>query len=187
MKEMMYDIASLLQTYKQDKRLEWLFFWGHQPSRDGRIAKSCLSQWWECKFEIQGHVYHTAEQYMMAEKATLFQDEITRQEILKVSNPKEMKMLGKRVRNFDENKWKEHRVEIVKRGNMAKFSQNAELLNFLLQTENKVLVEASPYDQVWGIGLQGTDKEAQNPNTWNGLNLLGFTLMEVRDELRGMG
>ncbi|WP_295221067.1 NADAR family protein [uncultured Chryseobacterium sp.] len=80
--------------------------------------------------------------------------------------------------------WDEHKYEIVKQGNLLKFSQNEKLKEFLLSTEDKVLVEASPYDTIWGIGMPETNPKAGNPSEWNGENLLGFALMEVRDELK---
>lgn len=72
----------------------------------------------------------------------------------------------------------------MKKGNFLKFSQNEKLKEFLLSTDNKIIVEASPYDAIWGIGMLETDRDAQNPLLWKGENLLGFALMEVRNELR---
>ena len=68
--------------------------------------------------------------------------------------------------------------------NLLKFSQNQNFKDFLLSTGDKILVEASPYDRIWGIGMLETDNRAENPLLWNGENLLGFALMEVRDQLR---
>lgn len=120
---------------------------------------------------------------MMAEKARLFEDEETLSKILNCNSPAEAKKLGRQVRNFDDKMWKAHRYEIVKRGNIYKFSQNEDLKTFLLKTENRVLVEASPYDRIWGIGLSKNSDKANYPEQWRGLNLLGFVLMEVRDEI----
>jgi ribA/ribD-fused uncharacterized protein len=121
---------------------------------------------------------------MMAEKARLFSDQEILEEILKTGNPKEVKSLGRKIKNFDHIVWDKHKYEIVKRGNLLKFSQNPEFKNFLLSTNEKVLIEASPYDRIWGIGMLESDPKAENPLQWNGENLLGFALMEVRDELQ---
>jgi hypothetical protein len=87
------------------------------------------------------------------------------------------------IKGFNEDVWVKYRYEIVRRGNMAKFGQNLTLRDFLLSTKNRILVEASPVDPVWGIGLSQENEHCQNPLKWKGLNLLGFALMEVRDTL----
>ena len=127
--------------------------------------------------------YLYMEQYMMAGKAQLFGDEERRKEILACSDPKQIKALGRKVRGFDQVVWDKFKYAIVLNGNWCKFSQNRELREFLLSTGNSVLVEASPYDRIWGIQLSADAPEAQNPFRWRGENLLGFALMEVRDEL----
>ncbi len=160
---------------------EFLFFWGHHPASDGKINKSCLSQWFECKFTADGVKYHTAEQYMMAQKALLFGDNDVFELIMKANNPNEYKSLGRKIRNFDDKLWNENKTDIVIKGNTAKFSQNKALKNFLLSTGSKVLVEASPYDTVWGIGMSANSQGITDVHCWNGQNLLGFCLMEVRD------
>lgn len=164
---------------------EYLFFWGHRPRRDGRIGKECLSQWWVAPFEVDGRTYPTAEHFMMAGKALLFGDRETAERIAAAATPAEAKALGRRVRGFDEGTWAAHRYDIVVRGNLAKFGAHAELREFLLGTGDRVLVEASPVDRVWGIGLAADDERAGDPSTWRGLNLLGEALMRVRAELRG--
>ena len=98
--------------------------------------------------------------------------------------PRQAKDLGRRVRGFDEEKWVATRFELVVRGNLAKFDQHANLREFLLGTGERVLVEASPVDRIWGIGLAADDERAEKPGLWRGLNLLGFALMEVRRALR---
>lgn len=120
---------------------------------------------------------------MMAEKAALFGAEDLRQAVLDCSTPADAKALGRKVQGFDEHRWAEHRERIVLQGNLAKFEQNQELAGFLIGTSPKILVEASPYDRIWGIGLRESDQHATQPARWNGLNLLGFTLMAVRDQL----
>ncbi|WP_298348306.1 NADAR family protein [Runella sp.] len=168
----------------QQKPLKYLFFWGHQPSKDGTITKTCFSQWWESAFEVEGTVYPTAGHWMMAQKAELFGDDEVFEKILKVKSPAEAKKLGRLIRNFDEAAWLSEREKIVVEGNFHKFSQNKELKKFLLQTDRRILVEASPVDVIWGVGLAADNPAILHPEKWQGLNLLGFALMEVRDKLR---
>ncbi|WP_336686853.1 NADAR family protein [Chryseobacterium bernardetii] len=180
---MKYTIQNIKDRFQKKQRIKFLFFWGHTVKDE--ITKSCFSQWFTGKFEENGIVYKTAEHYMMAGKARLFNDAEILEKILQASTPNQVKALGRKVKNFDPNVWNEHKYEIVKQGNLLKFSQNNKYKDFLLSTGDKILVEASPYDTVWGIGMLETDPRAENPLLWNGENLLGFALMEVRDELRG--
>lgn len=182
--KMAYSLDWIQENFRKGKKFEYLFFWGHQPSRNGDITKTCLSQWWKAEFTIEIYRYCCMEQYMMAEKARLFDDEEITGKILKSDNPKEIKKLGRKVRNFNEEIWASKRYPIVLNGNFTKFLQNENLMQFLLQTENKVLVEASPYDKIWGVGMSAEDEKINNPIEWKGQNLLGFALMEVRDELK---
>jgi ribA/ribD-fused uncharacterized protein len=166
---------------------KYLFFWGHQPTRDGRrndlVAKTCFSQWFEAGFDIDNIYYPTAEHYMMAEKARLFADEEIRSKILVATHPKQAKDYGRKVRNFDPVLWEEQRLPIVTTGNLAKFQQNSGLREFLLGTNDRILVEASPVDKIWGIGLASDHPDAMYPEKWPGLNLLGIALMEVRNKI----
>jgi ribA/ribD-fused uncharacterized protein len=161
----------------------FLFFWGHRPSKDGRVTKACFSQWYEASFIVEGVDYRSAEHYMMAAKAALFGDLRTRDAVLAAATPGEAKALGRQVAGFDEEIWGRERMRLVVEANLGKFGQNGGLRDFLLQTGNQVLVEASPVDAVWGIGLEANDPDAFHPARWGGLNLLGFALMEVRDQL----
>jgi len=163
---------------------KFLFFWGHQPNKDGSISKTCFSQWWLSSFEVDKVIYKTAEHWMMAQKAELFKDNEVLEKILQAKSPAEAKKLGREVKNYNENLWLAARYDIVKQGNYHKFSQNPELKTFLLNTKDRVLVEASPVDAIWGIGMAGDHKDVLDPEKWQGLNLLGFALMEVRDELK---
>ncbi len=117
---------------------------------------------------------------MMAEKARLFSDGGTLARILAAPSPGVAKALGRAVENFAEVEWEASRFDIVVRGNVAKFRQNSDLRTYLLNTGEQVLVEASPVDTVWGVGLAQDDPRAQNPEQWQGVNLLGFALMKVR-------
>nr|WP_315033292.1 NADAR family protein [uncultured Chryseobacterium sp.] len=180
---MKYTIQDIKDRFQKKQRIKFLFFWGHTVKDE--ITKSCFSQWFTGKFEENGIIYKTAEHYMMAGKARLFNDAETLEKILQAATPNQVKALGRKVKNFDPKIWDEHKYEIVKQGNLLKFSQNEKYKDFLLSTNDKILVEASPYDAIWGIGMLETDSRAENPLLWNGENLLGFALMEVRDELRG--
>jgi ribA/ribD-fused uncharacterized protein len=120
---------------------------------------------------------------MMAGKARLFRDEAMASRILETSSPGGAKSLGRAIRGYDEELWAESRYGIVVEGNIAKFAQHPELLAYLAATAGRVLVEASPTDRVWGIGLAADDSRACRPSQWEGLNLLGFALMDVRERL----
>lgn len=163
---------------------KYLMFWGHQPSPAGGVGKGCLSQWWPAAFTVDGASYPSAEHYMMAAKARLSGDAETAEQILAAPHPGAAKALGRRVRGFDEQRWAEQRFDVVVAGNMAKFGQHQDLRDFLVGTGGRVLVEASPLDRIWGIGLAADDDRAVSPECWLGLNLLGFALMEVRHQLR---
>ena len=121
--------------------------------KDGSVTKSCLSQWYPAPFPVNDLIYPTAEHWMMAEKARLFDDLEVCGQILMASTPKEAKRLGRKVHGFDADVWAANCREIVTRGNVEKFSRNPPLLAFLLGTAGKLLVEASPHDKVWGIGM----------------------------------
>lgn len=143
-----------------------------------------FSQWTPSRFVVEGEAFGCAEQFMMAAKARLFGDEATRARILAATEPGEQKALGREVSGFDQATWERERFGIVVRGNEAKFAQNPAMLAALLATGERRLVEASPYDRIWGIGLGATDPRALDPAEWRGLNLLGQALEEVRRRLR---
>ena len=162
---------------------EIIYFWGHTQYA-GKVEKTCLSQWFDCGFEVSGVHYHTAEQYMMAQKALLFNDREIYDQIMLADNPRDYKALGRKIGNFDGKAWDSRKYDIVVEGNKAKFSQNTDLKEFLLSTGDAILVEASPYDKIWGIGLNAAQAAKGTVQQWKGLNLLGCALMEVRDWLR---
>ena len=143
-----------------------------------------FQSWYTCTFEMDGITYNCAELYMTAEKARVFSDEEAFSKILATSNPKDIKALVREVKNFDAKKWSAVSKDIVVKGNLHKFAQNMGLFQFLHDTGNKVLVEASPYDTIWGIGMQESEAGITNPHNWKGLNQLGFALMEVQDDLK---
>jgi len=144
---------------------------------------SPFSQWYRCTFTVGENTFTCAEQFMMHGKALLFDDAASAKAILAADHPRQHKALGRKVTPFDGAVWNREREAIVRAGNRAKFTQNAELLEKLLATKGKTLVEASPYDKIWGIGLAATDPRAKDPAQWKGQNLLGKILTELRDEL----
>jgi ribA/ribD-fused uncharacterized protein len=157
------------------KKTDFHFFWSGQ---------SVFSQWYRCQFvDNDNQIYTTAEQYMMSEKAKLFGDTDIRSRILKNNNPKICKTLGRRVNGFNEKIWEANREQIVLNASMFKFGQNQILKDILLDTKSKYIVEASPYDKIWGIGMRESHKDATNPTRWKGLNLLGNALMATRKKL----
>ena len=143
-----------------------------------------FSQFFPCTFTEMGVTYNSAEQYMMAQKALLFDDIQTYDKIMSLSNPYKIKALGRLVKNFNQEIWDKHKEDIVFNGNLLKFSQNKKLCKQLLATGDKEIVEASPTDTIWGIGLAETDPDIYDKSKWRGTNLLGKAIMKVRDVLK---
>lgn len=166
------------------RTVKFLCFWSHQPPANGGVGRGCLSQWWPARFEVDGLCFATAEHYMMWCKAVLFGDQPVADQILSAPHPHRAKALGRQVAGFDHQVWESQRYGIAVAGNRAKFGQHDDLRDYLLGTGERVLVEASPVDRVWGIGLAADDQRADDPAQWRGLNLLGFALMDVREALR---
>ncbi|XP_077981733.1 protein irg-1-like [Glandiceps talaboti] len=163
--------SSSVQNTKSEK---YTFFWKIQ---------SPFSQWFPANFTVDGITYSCAEQYMMHQKAVMFGDREMAKKIMKTNKPKAMKAFGRKVQNFEVQTWNERCKDVVKKANMAKFSQNSELKAKLFATVGTTLVEASPRDRIWGIGLGAANPKAQRKATWRGKNLLGYILTDVRDEL----
>jgi hypothetical protein len=176
-------VDQLLSVIRDGGQPRYLLFWGHQPPPAGGVGNGCLSQWRPAAFTVDGVRYPSAEHYMMAAKARLSGDTEAAAKILAAPHPGAAKALGRQVRGFAEQRWAEHRFDVVVAGNMAKFGQHPQLRDFLAGTGSRVLAEASPRDRVWGIGLAAGDERAGSPERWQGLNLLGFALMEVRHQL----
>jgi ribA/ribD-fused uncharacterized protein len=147
-------------------------------------SDSPFSQWHPSQFTVGGITYSCAEQYMMHQKALLFRDAKTAALVLATDDPAKQKKLGRRVSPFRGGVWERECRRIVKDGNMAKFSQNPELKAALFATAGTTLVEASPLDQIWGVGLAASDPAIQNRATWRGENRLGEALTQVREELQ---
>ncbi|WP_438447033.1 NADAR family protein [Gorillibacterium sp. sgz5001074] len=146
-------------------------------------TESPFSQWHPASFEIEGIRFNCAEQYMMYKKAKLFQDEEIAAKILSAPTPREQKELGRAVRNFRRDEWEMKCKQFVYEGNDAKFTQNQHLLEKLLATRGTTLVEASPTDRIWGVGLLEEDPRIRNRKTWRGTNWLGEILTKLRDDL----
>ena len=156
-------------------------FYGHKVTSD--ITVSCLSNWYPAQFDVNGVHYTCTEQYMMAEKARLFEDNVTLNKILDAKEPREMKKLGRLVKNFDKDTWDKHKEEIMYTGVYNKFKSNKSLKEFLLSTGDSILVEASPRDRIWGVGMGLSNPNVYDPNLWRGRNLLGIALMNARDTI----
>jgi len=156
----------------------FIFFCSHRPKSTG-----FLSNWFESEFTEDNFIFNCVEQYMMYKKAILMGDQESADRILKLKTPKSIKTAGRKVSPWDEDLWNKHKEEIVCQGLRLKFSQNPELLEKLVRTGDKILVEAAHYDKVWGIGLRQSDPKACNPKEWPGKNLLGKCLMSVREEM----
>jgi ribA/ribD-fused uncharacterized protein len=153
-------------------REKFTFFW-----------QGPFSQWHRSPFSVGGRQFSHAEQFMMYCKAALFQDLETAEKILQSATPRQQKALGRQVRGFDEAIWSLFREGVVATGSYAKFTQSAELRELLLSTQGTTLVEASPRDRVWGIGLSEDDPRAGDRSTWRGLNLLGEILTRTREAI----
>ena len=155
---------------KTDK---YVFFWG-----------GTFSQWCPSEFTIDGVKYNCCEQYMMAKKALLFGDITMYDKIMSFKNPKDQKRAGRNVSGFDKDQWETVCREIVYEANYAKFTQNPKMKSELLKTGDRELVEASPYDTVWGIGLHETDPHILDKSKWKGTNRLGEAIMKVRETIK---
>lgn len=182
-KSLNFTIENLKSEYNKGIKKEYVFFW---KSRGNLISNSCFSQWCKIDFKENNTTYCCMEQYMMSKKALLFNDLEINKKIMESKDPNQIKSYGRKVKNFDEQLWNKYKYLIVLTGNYMKFIQNKDLMLYLFNTKNKILVEASPYDTIWGIGMSAENKEINNPNFWKGENLLGFALTEVREELKAV-
>ena len=142
-----------------------------------------LSNWFLADFCVGDIRFSSMEQYMMYQKAVLFQDTDTAEEILKTSNVGKIKGLGCSVKNYVDAVWNGMRQTVVYEGLLEKFQQNEELKQKLLATKNHMLAECAVQDKIWGIGLSMKDERRFDLNEWQGQNLLGFALMRVREKL----
>lgn len=154
---------------------KYTFFW-----------KDKIAQWNMTPFkDHNGIIYNCAEQYMMARKAALFNDTESYIKIMISKDPADQQALGRTIKNFNQYIWDQNKEDIVFNGNFLKFTQNRHLLNVLMGTGNTILVEASEFDTIWGVGLAADNPDILHQHKWKGLNLLGITLMRVRAQLKG--
>ena len=152
----------------------------HNPNEENGY----LSNWYPSKFTYAGRLFSSMEQYMMYRKAICFHDEIIASEILKTDDVAVIKALGRQVSGYDDSVWNGIRQIAIYEGLLAKFSQDEELKQQLLATEDAVLAECAVRDRIWGIGLSMTDLDRLDRSKWKGQNLLGYALMMVRDKLK---
>lgn len=152
----------------------------HNPDEENGF----LSNWCYSPFSVGEHEFSCMEQFMMYRKAICFEDSITAEQILAATDAAYIKELGRKVSNYNENVWNGLRQLIVYEGLLAKFSQNEEFRNRLLSTGDVILAECAVKDCIWGIGLSMTDPDRFDITSWRGQNLLGYTLMMVRDKLK---
>lgn len=160
---------------------KYIFFWSHTEEGE-EVTKACLSQWYPSYMVIDGQHYWNVEQYLMAEKARLFGDQETLQKIWQTQDPKEIKKLGRNVKGYVDDVWVAKRKEVALKANTEKFRSDPFLRKFLYETGDAIMVEASPYDRVWGIGYDEEEAPRAPEERW-GENLLGQVLMEVRAHL----
>lgn len=153
---------------------KFTFFWH---------TASPFSQWHPADFIVNGLQYTSAEQYMMHQKALLFGDLKIAEQIMSTNSASVQKKLGRQVKGFDQTVWEAECQRIVYEGNQAKFTQNEELLEALLATRGTTLVEASPDDRIWGVGLAEDNPRIRNRSTWRGTNWLGEILTRLREEI----
>jgi ribA/ribD-fused uncharacterized protein len=146
-------------------------------------GEPAFSNWGIGSFKVLGKTYQSVEQFMMAEKARLFDDAETEAKIMQTSDPQKAKVLGREVRGFNKDVWEAAARDFVYAGCYAKMQQNPGFLKQLKATAGTTLVEASRTDQIWGIGLASTDPRAQSRRTWLGTNWLGEVLTLVREDL----
>lgn len=154
---------------------KYVFFW---------VNADVYSNWHKSQFYMNGQRFANSEQAMMYEKAKLMGDREVMTAVLATTDPKEIKALGRTVAPWDQIAWECNRLHIMTEVCYAKFTSTDALRNELLSTGNRTIVEASPYDTIWGIGMKENDEGVDDPENWNGLNLLGIALMNVRTRLK---
>lgn len=153
---------------------DFVFFWK---------KNDIYSNWHPCKFTMGDVEFSSSEQAFMCEKALFFEDEDADAKILATKDPREQKAIGRTIKNFNTDQWIKVSKSIMYEVCKAKFEQNPNLLKALLATEGKTLCEASPFDKIYGIGLDENNPLAWEKETWEGENLLGYILTELRDNI----
>lgn len=157
-----------MKTVRKDGKKYFLFWNGP------------FSNWYPSKFTMDNMTFNCGEQFMMYMKAMTFKDLSSADEIMKTQSPKEQKAIGRKVKNYDNEKWAEVRYDIVKEGLREKFRQNTDLRQFLCSKSDCIIVEASPYDRIWGIGYD-EDNAMEHMDNW-GENILGKIMMDLSKE-----
>lgn len=174
--------AVIVARFLDGEPLKFTRFW----SEGLPDPRAYFNQWHPSKFEYRGFPFENAEQAMMAEKAALFADFGTLARIFNTPSPRAVKALGREVSGYVDGAWADVRLARVVEISVAKYSQNVNMLQALLATGDSVLVEASPEDRIWGIGMSERDHRCHNPTLWEGENLLGEALMITRQLLAPM-
>jgi ribA/ribD-fused uncharacterized protein len=151
----------------------------HNPDEENGY----LSNWYPSSFEVDEITFSSVEQFMMYRKAICFGDEAVATNILSTDDVAEIKLLGRQVSNYDEHIWNGIRQIVVYEGLLAKFSQNEELKYKLISTGEAILAECAVKDLIWSVGLSMKDPDRLDKTKWKGQNLLGYTLMKVRERL----
>ena len=151
----------------------------HNPDEENGY----LSNWYMSQFDVNGIGFSSMEQYMMSKKAVCFRDDVIAEKILETDEVGSIKELGRMVAGYNENYWNGIRQIVVYEGLIAKFSQNDKLREGLLHTNDQILAECAVKDRIWGIGLSMKDPDRMDLSKWRGQNLLGYTLMMIRDRL----
>lgn len=188
--------VDLIASFTQAMRTEWRVGMPHEnhqkrAARNGVVITDRFlfflngwpSQWYGSRFVIDGMSYGCCEQFMMAEKARIFNDQDALDQVMTTQDPKTQKAIGRRIRGFEQDAWNSFCRGIVYRGNLAKFTQNDELQALLIATGIREIVEASPGDRIWGIGLSADHPDACHPSRWKGTNWLGTAIMQIRAKI----
>jgi ribA/ribD-fused uncharacterized protein len=156
----------------ENKQRKFTFFWN---------TKSPLTNWWIEDFVWKDITFNCSEQYMMYRKALMFKDYRIADLIMNTKSPREQKDYGREVTGYIDEQWSEDRLDIVVEGLLCKFQQSASAKQYLIKTRGTYIAEASPYDLVWGIGMEASHPDVEDYGLWRGKNLLGIALMRVRN------
>lgn len=170
------------------KTFTWLFCYTIDMKRTPEFTfffsdQDVFSNWHPMPFSFRGIQFGCGEQFMMYAKARQFNDLVVAEKILQAQEPREQKRLGRQVKGFDKSVWDGRARHTVYVGSRERFTQNEAAYGLLLSTKGTQLVEASPYDKIWGIGLSASDPRAEDPAKWQGTNWLGQVLTKLRDDL----
>lgn len=183
-----YIVAMFNEIHIAPETANMVFFWKPQPKRYGQVDEACCCQWWLEDFAFEGVTFRSAEHAMMYGKAKMFGDADIMRQVLLEPKPSEVKKLGRKVKNFSDPIWNEKSYALVLEINKAKFTQSPRLKKWLMtQPDNTVFVEASPFDELWGIKRANDGKlNLHDIQTWKGYNKLGFAITQVFQELKIM-